>query len=119
MNTLEQHAQVFKSLSEPVRIRIVTLLLQRESLCVCDMVTVLDLGQSLVSRHLNTLKNAGLVTSQRQGAWMHYQITDSFKENYSFLIQQLEKQMAECEILQQDLAALQAYETEPRTCQTN
>ncbi len=119
MNALEQHAQVFKSLSEPVRIRIITLLLQRESLCVCDMVTVLELGQSLVSRHLNTLKNAGIVTAQRQGAWMHYRITDDFRNDYPFLIQQLEKQMAECKILQQDLAALQAYETAPRTCKTN
>ena len=69
---LDTLAQPFKALSEPVRLSIIHLLMQRDSLCVCDLVSVLELNQSTVSRHLSYLKNAGIVTSWREGTWMHY-----------------------------------------------
>ncbi|BCN92261.1 hypothetical protein THMIRHAM_00460 [Thiomicrorhabdus immobilis] len=70
--TIENISQTFKALSDPIRLRILYLLLQKDSLCVCELVTTLGLSQSTVSRHLAYLKNSGLVDSWRDGVWMHY-----------------------------------------------
>lgn len=114
--TLEKTAHLFKALSEPLRLRIVSLLTQRESLCVCDLVAALDQGQSTISRHLNYLKNAGLVTSWREGTWMHYQLTPSTD---SLDFEQLKQSLSNLKECTQDLAALKSYETSPRNCKLN
>ena len=67
-------AQIFKALSDETRLRIITLLLGGEELCVCDIMAALDLPQSTVSRHLSYLRNTGLVDDRRQGIWMYYRI---------------------------------------------
>ncbi|MBO1923187.1 helix-turn-helix transcriptional regulator [Thiomicrorhabdus sp. 6S3-12] len=110
--TLEIVTQTFKALSEPVRLRIVHLLLQRDSLCVCDLVETLELNQSTVSRHLAYLKNSGLVTSWRDGTWMHYALIPEALQmlNIDVLKQHLADQ------LNLDLQKLQAYEQKPRSC---
>ena len=73
MNT-ESLAALFKTLSEPVRLRIIYLLLKEGELCVCDLVETLELSQSVVSRHLAYLRNNGLVSTQREGIWVYYRI---------------------------------------------
>jgi ArsR family transcriptional regulator len=40
--------------------------------CVCELTDALDLGQSLLSHHLKTLKEAGLVSDRRDGRWVYY-----------------------------------------------
>lgn len=75
MNTAHL-AAIFKTLSEPVRLRIVYLLLEAGELCVCDLVDTLGLSQSVVSRHLAYLRNNGLVSTRREGVWIHYKITE-------------------------------------------
>lgn len=69
---METLTQTFKALSDPTRIRILYLLQQQPSFCVCELVDRLQISQSTVSRHLSYLKNSGLVNSWRQGVWMHY-----------------------------------------------
>ena len=69
-------ASLFKTLSEPVRLRIIHLLLKQGELCVCDLVATLGLSQSVVSRHLAYLRNNNLVTPRREGVWIHYRITE-------------------------------------------
>ena len=67
--------ELVKALSDPIRARIVYLLLKRgPELCVCDLVAVLQLPQSTVSRQLTLLRLAGLVKDRRSGVWMHYSI---------------------------------------------
>jgi ArsR family transcriptional regulator, arsenate/arsenite/antimonite-responsive transcriptional repressor len=73
---MEQLAQLYKALSEEMRLRIMMLLMQGE-LCVCDIQAVMDEPQSKVSRHLAYLKHSGLVSSKRVGVWMHYLIKKS------------------------------------------
>ena len=72
--TLEDISQTFKALSDPIRLKIIFLLLERDSLCVCEIVDTLCLSQSTVSRHLAYLKNSGIVKSWREGVWMHYSL---------------------------------------------
>jgi len=81
-NYMENIARLFKALSEPVRLRILLLLLDKER-CVCDLMAVLDLPQSTISRHLAYLKNAGWIKGERRGVWMYYQLTkktDAFQD---------------------------------------
>ncbi|MFV2080518.1 MAG: ArsR/SmtB family transcription factor [bacterium] len=67
---------LFKALSDETRLRIMALLVHGEQ-CVCDLMEVMDLPQSTVSRHLATLRQAGLVEDRRQGVWNYYQLADS------------------------------------------
>ncbi|MBL4782852.1 MAG: helix-turn-helix transcriptional regulator [Porticoccaceae bacterium] len=70
----DDYASLFKCLSEPVRLRILFLLLDRGELCVCDIVDTLGLSQSVVSRHLAYLRNNALLSTRREGVWIYYQI---------------------------------------------
>jgi ArsR family transcriptional regulator len=72
---MKHHAQIFKALSDPIRLRIVLLLQSEGELCVCDLMAVLKLPQSTVSRHLAYLKRSCLVDTRRQGVWMYYQLS--------------------------------------------
>jgi len=74
--TTESLAALFKTLSEPVRLRIVYLLLEAGELCVCNLVETLELSQSVVSRHLAYLRNNGLVVTRREGVWVYYRLVD-------------------------------------------
>jgi ArsR family transcriptional regulator, arsenate/arsenite/antimonite-responsive transcriptional repressor len=68
-------SETFKALSEETRLRIMTLLMENEELCVCDFVGALGETQSKISRHLRYLYHAGLVEDRREGLWMHYRIS--------------------------------------------
>lgn len=63
--------EIFKALSEPIRLRIINLLLDGE-LCICDLIDSLKLPQSTLSRHMTRLKHAGLVSGRRAGRWNYY-----------------------------------------------
>jgi ArsR family transcriptional regulator len=65
--------QLFKTLSDPTRLRLLNLLAQGE-VCVCDLHGTLGLDQPKVSRHLAQMKRAGLVEARRNGKWMHYRL---------------------------------------------
>lgn len=100
----ESLAALFKSLSEPVRLRIMALLLQASrDLCVCDLVEALQLPQSVVSRHLAYLRHHQLVSNRREKTWIYYQpAPDCCQPLFEFLRDNIKnnKQM------QQDLARL-------------
>jgi ArsR family transcriptional regulator len=59
------------ALGDETRLRILDLLRDGER-CVCELTEALELGQSLLSFHLKTLKDAGLVTDRREGRWVYY-----------------------------------------------
>lgn len=67
--------EIFKSLGDDTRLRVVNLLLQTdEDLCVCEMVDALELPQYQISKHLTILKNAGLLLAERKGTWVYYRL---------------------------------------------
>lgn len=63
----------FHALSEPLRVKVVELLRDKE-LCVCDLCTALEVAQSKLSFHLKTLKDADLVRSRQEGRWIYYSL---------------------------------------------
>lgn len=72
--SLEFTANQLKACGHPARLRILNLLQQQPSLCVCELMRVLDFGQSFVSRHLAILREADLVIAEKQGTWAHYRL---------------------------------------------
>jgi ArsR family transcriptional regulator len=66
-------ASGFHALSDPLRIRVLELLRQREQ-CVCDLCSVLNVTQSKLSFHLKTLKEARLVNARHEGRWIYYSL---------------------------------------------
>lgn len=63
----------FQALSDPIRIKVIELLRQRE-LCVCDLCDALEISQSKLSFHLKNLKEANLVNSRQEGRWIYYSL---------------------------------------------
>ena len=63
----------FQALSDPLRMKIVTSLRERE-LCVCDLCELLEVNQSKLSFHLKTLKQAGLIIPRQSGRWIYYRL---------------------------------------------
>ncbi len=69
-------ASRFKALADPARLRLLYLIGAHESgeACVCDLTEPLDLSQPTVSHHLKVLREAGMVTGERRGTWVHYRL---------------------------------------------
>ncbi|MGH0034847.1 MAG: ArsR/SmtB family transcription factor [Myxococcota bacterium] len=71
MGDAEELQKVFKTLADPTRVRILRLL-EREELVVQELMEVLSMAQSRVSRHLAILREAGLLDDRRDGTYVAY-----------------------------------------------
>jgi ArsR family transcriptional regulator, arsenate/arsenite/antimonite-responsive transcriptional repressor len=65
--------KTFRAFADHNRLRILHLLSRGEQ-CVCDLMDVLNMGQSKVSRHLSYLKRSGLVCDRKEGLWVYYSL---------------------------------------------
>ena len=72
---MERLIFIAKALSDSGRVRILLALRDRE-LCVCRIIELLQLAPSTVSKHLDILRQAGLVTGRKEGRWVHYRLSD-------------------------------------------
>ena len=66
-------SHLFAALADRTRLRLLNLMNGRE-VCVCYFVEILRQSQPKVSRHLAYLRRAGIVSTRREGKWMHYSI---------------------------------------------
>ena len=81
---------ILKALANPARLRIVKLL-EADELCVCDIITVIGLKQSTISKHLNILKNAGLVDDRKDGTWAYYRLSKKCINEYNLFMNSVMK----------------------------
>lgn len=65
----------YLALNDKFRRRILALLLIEDEICVCELTEVLRLPQPKVSRNLNVLRAAGIVTVRRAGTWIFYRLS--------------------------------------------
>lgn len=65
--------EVFKALGNPGRLTLVRTLMNGER-CVCDLVGVVGLGWSTTSKHLDVLREAGVVSSDKRGQKIFYRL---------------------------------------------
>jgi len=67
---------ISKALSDESRVRALMMLRGRE-LCVCQLIQLLGLAPSTVSKHMSILRETGLVESRKEGKWMYYRLPDN------------------------------------------
>lgn len=65
---------ILTALAEPTRLAAIRLLADGGEHCVCELMARLDATQSRMSRHMQTLKQAGLVTDRRDAQWVRYRL---------------------------------------------
>ena len=66
----------FKALSDPTRLRLISLVAaQRDKeACVCDLTEPVGLSQPTVSHHLKQLVDAGILSREQRGKWAYYRL---------------------------------------------
>jgi len=75
---MEKYTEIFKTVGEKTRLKIVKLLLKSEvPLCVCEIMDCLKENQTNISKHLKILKYAGIVEEKREGKFVMYSLTKS------------------------------------------
>ncbi len=83
---LERAVRLFHALSDETRLKIIEELSEGEQ-CVCDLTDLFGTGQSRLSFHLKTLKDAGILTDRREGRWIYYSLNpDVIEEIERFVI---------------------------------
>lgn len=70
----EDLAQVFGALSDPVRLRLLSLVAQAGEICSCDLQDPLGKAQPTISHHTKVLAEAGLLTGEKRGRWVWWRI---------------------------------------------
>ncbi len=105
---MKETVQIFKALSEEIRLRILALLFHGE-LCVCDLMEVLEMPQSTISRHLAYLRNAGLVSGERRGKWMYYRLASETGRTARVQLELLAENLPQLSVINQDRRRLVTY----------
>jgi ArsR family transcriptional regulator, arsenate/arsenite/antimonite-responsive transcriptional repressor len=95
---IEPGAQIFLALSDPSRLRILSLIFTNGELCITDLERILEFTQTKTSRHLIYLKNSGILTARKFNQWVFYQI----KEEVLDLTQQIFQFLRRDPVLQKD-----------------
>ena len=80
-------AEVAKAIGDPIRLQLVDVLRKHAGkVCVCELVPLFDVSQPTLSHHLKTLREAGIVDSERRGLWAYYYVNaDSLEEIAAWL----------------------------------
>jgi ArsR family transcriptional regulator, arsenate/arsenite/antimonite-responsive transcriptional repressor len=102
MKQLEQYC---KGMADSNRLRILNLLLHGE-LCGCDIQYVLNTSQPNISRHLQYLKNSGLVLDRRDGFRIFYRLAEPIQGAKKYLFEFLQQAFKNEEPLQDDTRKL-------------
>ena len=112
---MQRAVELFKTLGDETRLRILNLLCERE-VCVCEMVEILRLGQSKVSRHLAALRHAGLVDCRREGMWVIYFLAPACSPLHQMMRDWLMAMRHENVRSRNDLEALREFATHHGHC---
>lgn len=66
--------KIVSALSDPIRLRCLALLAEKDELCVCELTQCLQVSQPTVSKHMAILREAGLVKDRREAQWVLYSL---------------------------------------------
>lgn len=69
---LDETAKLFRALADETRLAILRQLRERGEVCACDFLACCEVAQPTVSHHLRVLREAGLVSAEKRGLWVHY-----------------------------------------------
>jgi len=84
----EQVSTLLKALADPVRLRLMSLVLSHEhgEACVCDLTDAFELSQPTISHHLKVLHEAGLLDRDKRGVWVYYKARQDALDSIAALI---------------------------------
>lgn len=111
---MKNNVQLFKTLADETRLRILMLLHTEGELCVCDIIAALLLPQSTVSRHLAYLKKSAMVCDRREGLWIYYSINPGH-HLLEAMAPFLQKSLQQSSVAANDLQRLTTYR-QTNTC---
>lgn len=106
--------ELFGAFANPTRLRILNLLHAEKEVCVCDLCEVLGELQPKVSRHLRTLREAGLVQVRTEGKWKLYALAQPRTPLQRTLLRCVGQCLAELEELAEDRRRLEGIESRLR-----
>ncbi len=88
-NAAAQVAATLKALSDPLRVRMLSLIAASPTgeACVCNIATVAHVTQPTVSHHLKVLKDVGVLTSERRASWVYYSIAPQSRRAVTTLLE--------------------------------
>jgi DNA-binding transcriptional ArsR family regulator len=110
---LYEYQSVFKAVADATRARILKMLTHGE-LCVCQIVAVLGLSQSTVSKHLWVLKTARLIQDRKDGRWVFYSLAQNSRNEYvQFILSNLDLWLKEDEVVIEDLKRVEIVKKIP------
>ena len=72
---MQHFVSIAKALADEGRLRVLVALADRE-LCVCEIIELLGLAPSTVSKHLSILRQAGIVEARKDGRWIYYRLAE-------------------------------------------
>ena len=98
--------ELLSAVADPVRLRLASLIAHNGETCVCDLVDATGLTQTNVSRHLSTLRHAGLVVGRRQGLWVYYSLSKPTSASIKQIIALVKKAIETEPELRDDLSRL-------------
>lgn len=81
-----QLAPMFKALSDPIRLRLLSLIASTDEICVCDLTDAFDVTGATISHHLRVLRETGLVDCERRGTWVYYWLRREALDNLGGLL---------------------------------
>ena len=96
----------FKALSDETRLRILNLLYKKE-LNVNEIISILNMGQSRISRHLKILSDSSLISSRKDGLWVFYKVND--RDFSGELIRLINSKLKNEELFLQDILFLEKF----------
>ncbi len=99
---LKDSKVLFSALADETRLRILNLLGEGE-LCVCDLMRVLNVPQSKISRHLSYLRRSKLVEGRKEGLWMHYRLSKPSTKMFQALLGAFDHHRSDFKELNKDL----------------
>ena len=105
--------ELFKQLSDPTRLRCLSLLIRDGELCVCELTHALGLSQPKISRHLAQLRESGVVQSRRAGQWVHYRLHEELPDWAVRILEAMHAGTANREPYRSDLRALKCMPNRP------
>jgi ArsR family transcriptional regulator, arsenate/arsenite/antimonite-responsive transcriptional repressor len=106
---------ILKALADENRLRILNLLRNGE-LCVCDIEAVLGIKQSNASRHLNRLKVAEIIVSEKKSQWVYYRLKDETFLKFPFLSIIINYEVDKIDVCNKDLELLKKIKAGGRSC---
>ena len=101
--------ELFKSLADETRLRLLVLLQGGNEYCVCDLMNAMDMPQSTVSRHLAYLKRNGWLQDRRGGVWMYYSLNKDLDAFLQAQLVLLIHRLASTPVCTADRQRLEAY----------